>query len=190
MKKLLAHYKQRGHALSRFGLSSRSNDLSKGFTLIELLIVITIIATLAVTIFVALNPAQRIKDAKDARRTSDVDTILTAIHQAIVDNKGSVPTNLPAAGTERQLGTGNSTDCTTALTLNGCTTPAATACTDLMTGAINVSKYLKTMPFDPSGETTYTALKTGYSVARDANDIVTITACNKEGTGANIQVSR
>lgn len=164
-----------------------------GFTLIELLIVITIIATLAVTVFVALNPAQRLKDAKDARRTSDIDSILTAIHQAIVDNKGSVPSNLPAAGTERQLGIGDATvatGCGTAIATNGCNTPTLTACADLMTGAINVSKYLKTMPIDPSGGTTYTAVKTGYSVARDANDIITITACNKEGTGANIQVSR
>lgn len=162
----------------------------RGFTLIELLIVVTIIATLAVTVFVALNPAQRLKDAKDARRQSDVDSILTAIHVAIVDNKGSVPTNLPAAGAERQLGTGSSVDCATALAANGCSTPASTACADLMTGAINVAKYLKSMPIDPSGGTTYTALKTGYSVARDANDIITITACGKEGTGPNIQSSR
>lgn len=165
----------------------------KGFTLIELLIVITIIATLAVTVFVALNPAQRLKDARDARRTTDVETILTAIHQSIVDNKGSNPTNLPAAGQERQLGTGDATvaaGCGTAIATNGCNTPAFTACADLMTGSINISKYLKTMLIDPSGGTTYTAVKTGYSVARDANDIITITACNKEGTGANIQASR
>lgn len=161
-----------------------------GFTLIELLLVVTIISLLAVTVFVALNPAKRLKDAKDARRTSDVDTILTAIHQSIVDNKGTLPTNLPAAGAERQLGTGSSVDCATALATNGCNTPASTACADLMTGAQNLSTYLKSMPIDPSGGTTYTALKTGYSVARDANDIITITACNKEGTGANIQSSR
>jgi len=36
----------------------------KGFTLIELLVAITIVAILAVSVFVALNPAQRLKDAK------------------------------------------------------------------------------------------------------------------------------
>ena len=165
--------------------------LKKGFTLIELLVVITIIATLAVTVFVALDPAKRLKDAKDSRRAVDVDTILNAIHSTIVDNKGSMPTNLPAAGTERQLGTGNSTDCTTALTTNGCNTPAATACSNLMADvAIDLIPYLKSIPIDPSGGATYTSLKTGYSVAVDANNIVTITACGKEGTGANIQASR
>ena len=40
----------------------------KGFTLIEILVVIAIIAILAVVVFVALNPAQRIKDSKNSRR--------------------------------------------------------------------------------------------------------------------------
>lgn len=163
-------------------------SLSKGFTLIELLIVITIISALAVTVFVALNPAQRLKDARDARRTSDVDSILTAIHTSIVDNKGALPTNLTASA-ERQLGTGTSTDCTTALVAKGCNTPAATACSDLMTGANNLTKYLKSMVIDPTGGTTYTALKTGYSVNVDANNLVTITACGAEGSG-NVQASR
>ena len=79
-----------------------------GFTLIELLLVITIISLLAVTVFVALNPAQRLKDTKDARRTTDVQTILSAIHQSIIDNKGSLPSNMPAANTETQLGNGSS----------------------------------------------------------------------------------
>ncbi len=151
----------------------------RGFTLIELLIVITIIATLAVTVFVALNPAQRLKDAKDARRTSDVDTILTAIHASIVDNKGSYPTNMPAAGTVKQLGTG-STGC--ALTGTGNCSVAAVDCADLMADvAIDLIPYLKSMPIDPSGGTTYTSAKTGYTVIRDANGIVTITACGTEG---------
>jgi len=158
----------------------------RGFTLIELLVVVTIIATLAVAVFVALNPAKRLVDAKDARRTSDVDTILTAIHAAIVDNKGSVPTNLPLAGQERQLGTGDATvatGCGTALTLNGCNTPALTACANLLTDLnVDLIPYLKSMPIDPSGGPTYTSVKTGYSVAYDANGIVTIRACGTEGT--------
>ena len=58
----------------------------KAFTLIELLLVVAIIATLAVVVFVALNPAQRLKDSKDARRTSDIDTILSAVHEYIIDS--------------------------------------------------------------------------------------------------------
>jgi prepilin-type N-terminal cleavage/methylation domain-containing protein len=77
-----------------------------GFTLIELLIVITIIAALAVTVFVALNPVKRLADSRDSRRSADVETILTAIHEYVVDNKGSLPTGLTTSMTEKMLGTG------------------------------------------------------------------------------------
>ena len=92
----------------------------KGFPLIELLIVIVIISALAVTVFVALNPVQRLKDSRDARRTSDVETLLTAIHEYIVDNKGSLPTGLTTGMAETQLGTG-ATGCVIAT--GGCTVP-------------------------------------------------------------------
>lgn len=157
----------------------------KGFTLIELLIVISIIAALAVTVFVALNPSKRLKDSHDARRTSDVESILTAIHSAIVDNKGTLPSNLPAAGTEAQLGTGAS-GC--AIATGGCSVSQA-ACVDLMSGTINLTKYLKSMQIDPTGGTTYTAANTGYSVVVDANGIVTVKACGTEGS-TNISQSR
>ena len=153
---------------------------NKGFTLIELLIVIAIIATLAVVVFVALNPAQRLKDSKDARRTSDVDTVLTAIHASIVDNKGTLPAGLTTGMAETQIGTG-ATGC--AIATGGCTVVAA-ACLDLTTPLV---KYLKSLPIDPT--TTFTAAKTGYSVIVDANGIVTIKACGSEGT-ANISASR
>lgn len=153
----------------------------KGFTLIELLVVIAIISVLAVVVFVALNPAQRLKDAKDARRTSDVDTILTAIHAAIVDSKGTLPSNMPAANTEVQLGTAASG---AAIATGGCAV-AATVATDLMSGAINLSKYLKSMPIDPEG----TAALTKYSVVVDSNGIVTVKACGVEGA-TNISASR
>ena len=152
---------------------------SRGFTLIELLIVITIIAALAVTVFVALNPAQRLKDARGARRSTDVDTILTAIHETIVDNKGSYPSNLAAANTVTQLGNGSS-GCT--LSGSGNCSVTSLVCSDLMTGAINTSPYLKSMPLDPLGGTTYTASKSGYTVIRDSNGIVTVTACGSEAT--------
>lgn len=155
----------------------RSAQINSGFTLIELLITITIIVILGVTVFVALNPAQRLKDAKDARRTSDVDTILSAIHASIVDDKGNYPSNMPAAGTIAQLGT-STTACTLAGTGN-CVT--GVACVDLIAGTENLTPYLKSMPIDPTGGTTFTAAKTGYTVVRDTNGIVTVTACGTEG---------
>lgn len=147
--------------------------LESGFTLIELLIVMVIVVALAVTVFVALNPVQRLKDARDARRTSDVETILTAIHEYIVDNKGSLPTGMTTSMAETQLGTGAS-GC--AMTQVSCTV-AATACVNLTTP---LAAYLKSMPVDPGA--TYSASKTGYSVTVDANNIVTVKSCGREGS--------
>lgn len=157
----------------------KKSNLQYAFTLIELLIVIVIIATLAVVVFVALNPAQRIKDARDARRTSDVETILNAIHTSIVDNKGSYPSGLSAGMSETQLGT-SGTGC--AVSTGGCAV-TATACVDLTTP---LAKYLKSIPTDPNGGT---AAKTNYSVVVDTNGIVTVKACGTEGS-TNISISR
>ncbi len=151
---------------------------SKGFTLIELLVVIAIISVLAVVVFVALNPSQRLKDAKDARRTADVDTILTAIHAYIVDNKGALPTGLTTGMAEKQLGTAVTG---AAISTGGCAV-VATAALDMSTPLV---KYLKAMPIDPEG----TAALTRYSAEVDSNNIVTIRACGVEGT-VNISASR
>lgn len=149
-------------------------SLNTGFTLIELLIALTIVTILAVSVYAALNPAQRLKDAKDARRASDVEEILTAIHQSIVDTKGTYPTNLPAAGTESQIvNPGITTGCNISNT--NCTIVTGN-CADLMSGGQNLAKYLKTLPLDPTIGTGSTAY-TGYSVQRDNNGIVTVKAC-------------
>ncbi len=155
-------------------------NLKKGFTLIELLVVIAIVVALSVAVFVALDPGKRLKDARDARRVSDVDSILTAVHEYIVDSKGTSPTGLNT--TEKQLGTGGS-GC--AISTGGCTV-VTTACLDLST---DLAPYLKSMPIDPLGGTSYTSAKTGYSIVQDANGLVTVRACGTEGS-TNIAASR
>ena len=151
-----------------------------GFTLIELLLVIAVISALAVTVFVALNPAQRLKDGRDARRQTDVETILSAIHTSIVDNKGTLPAGLTAGMVEKQLGTAV-TGCTSAL--GGCTVAATADCVNLTTP---LATYLKSIPLDPNGGT---AALTKYSVIVDANGMVTVKACGTEGA-TNISTSR
>ncbi len=61
----------------------------RGFTLIEILIVIGIIAILAAIVVVAINPARQFAQARNTQRWSDVNAILNAVHQNMVDNKGS-----------------------------------------------------------------------------------------------------
>lgn len=164
-------------------MHNKSMKNKKGFTLIELLLVIAIISALAVTVFVALNPAKRLKDSRDARRSSDIETILSAIHTYIVDNAGALPSGLTT--TEKQLGTNTGAACT-AIATGGCAA-IATSCVDLATP---LAAYLKSIPYDPSLTSVTGTAMTKYTAVIDANGIVTVRACGKEGTGDDISVSR
>ena len=151
-------------------------QLKKGFTLIELLVVISIIALLSVVVFVALNPVKRFQDARNSRRWSDVDNILTAVHESIVDNGGALPAGLTTGMAETQLGSclsGGATLCT----------GAAAACVNLATP---LAKYLKSMPIDSQ---TGVASTSAYSITVDANNIVTVKSCSAENS-AVIEMSR
>lgn len=53
--------------------------MKKGFTLIELLIVIGILAILATTVVLVLNPAQLLSETRDTQRISDLDTMRNAL---------------------------------------------------------------------------------------------------------------
>lgn len=52
---------------------------AKGFTLIELLIVIAILGILAAAVLVAINPAKRLRQARDAKRKQDINAITNAL---------------------------------------------------------------------------------------------------------------
>lgn len=157
-------------------MKKNSAIFKKGFTLIELLVVIAIIAILAVVVFVALDPVKRFADARDSRRWSDVNSILTATHEYIVDNGGALPTGLSTSMAETQLGTCNSGGATLC-------TGAATACVNLTTP---LATYLKSIPVGPG--TSAATATTAYSIEVDANNIVTVTACGAENQ--TVSVSR
>jgi prepilin-type N-terminal cleavage/methylation domain-containing protein len=63
----------------------------KGFTLIELLVVIAIIAILAVVVVLTLNPAELLRQSRDANRISDMATLQSSI--------GLYQTDMGGAGT-------------------------------------------------------------------------------------------
>lgn len=153
-------------------LSSR-----KGFTLIEILLVIGIIAVLATVVIVSLDPATRFQNARDARRLADIQSILSAVQQYIVDNRGTLPSGLDTS--EKQLGTGSS-GCT--LT-DGICSANVSYCLDLSS---TLAPYLKDIPYDPENGS---AARTRYTVVVDSNNIVTVRACDSADTTID-EVSR
>ena len=151
------------------------NKIKRGFTLIELLLVIAILSILLVVVFAALNPAQRLADTRDARRWNDVNQILTALHECIIDNDITT-CGLGTTVALSQIGTcgsGGATLCT----------GAAAACLNL-DGDTDLDPYIASFPLDPSDGT---AATTAYAV-QVASGIITVSACSAEG--ATITVSR
>jgi prepilin-type N-terminal cleavage/methylation domain-containing protein len=149
-----------------------------GFTLIEILVVIGIIAVLALIVLIAINPARQFAQARNTQRTSNVESILNAIGQNMVDNKGvftcagvTIPTvaapafpitaaNQPAAALDIKFGAGG-TDLS-------CLTPT----------------YIPALPTDPKGApfqwTSATNYDTGYYVFQDSNGRITVFSPNVE----------
>ena len=149
----------------------------KAFTLIELLIVISIIAILAATIFVAVDPVKRFSEARNARRRSEIVSILSAVLTYAVDNDGTLPAGIPT-GTAKQLGTDTiGCDNCTAVTTDG-------ACLNLTSDLVDT--YLAEMPKDPK---TGIDAKTGYYIIQSANGRVEVGACEPE-LGETIKIKR
>lgn len=78
--------------------------LLKGFTLIELLIVIAILGILAAAVLVAINPAKRTNQAKDAQIKSDVGSLTSEVQGYFTSpGAGVYPTDIGLLVTEQYL---------------------------------------------------------------------------------------
>jgi len=160
----------------------------EGFTLIELLVVIAIIGILAAVIFVALDPATRFADARDAVRQNDVQEILSAVKIYQVDNEGDLPKTQLADGStsvtadETYVIGSASTGCdATAVTDNCDPTIDNASCIDLYDEL--GGQYLGDVPISPDGDGSWTAAITGYTYSVSGNGIVTISSCESENAG-------
>jgi type IV pilus assembly protein PilA len=139
-----------------------NKQINKGFTLIEVLVVIGIIAILAAVVLVAVNPSRQFKLARDSQRTSNVNTLLNAVHQNIAEHKGIFICN----GSAKELPTAP-TIIKSSSTSND---PADIA-------ACVVPDYVSALPFDPiiagAHFTSVTDYNTGYELYKDSNGRIT-----------------
>ena len=161
---------------------------NKGFTLIELLIVIAIIAIIAAVVFVALDPLTRFRDARDAHRWSDIAAVLDGIKVDQVDNGGAYMTAMDnACGAEA----GEVFMVTDGVVATGCADSDANCDVNVAEGdnCVNLATlvtegYIGAVPISPDGAGTWTASSTGYTLQCDTTGIVTVRACESEGTDA------
>lgn len=139
------------------------STLKKGFTLIELLVVIGILGILLAIVLIAINPARQFAQADNTKRSSDLNTIINAIHQYSADHRGVLPPGMPAAAASPspvQIASGSG---------------SADIC------AAVVPTYVSLLPVDPtspggSAISDCTSYTTGYYVAVDASGRVTVSA--------------
>ncbi len=162
----------------------------RGFTLIELLVVIAIVGILVAVVFVALDPATRFEQARDAVRQNDVQEILSAVKLHQIDNDGDYLAAVAGttAGSVYLIVDG-------AMAL-GCDDNNGTCDTDVTndTTCVNlaglVDQYLEDVPVSPAGVVTWDDGSadgeegTGYTLSRDAEGVIRITACESEDTTA------
>ncbi len=149
-----------------------------GFTLIEILVSVGLLAALAALILVAVNPARQFAQMRNTQRTSDLNAILSAVGQRMVEHKGQF-------------------DCGTV------TFPADTAVTATAGGLIGsgsgnvdvrsclVPMYISELPVDPVVGQSYagSSYNTGYRIYQDANSRVTVFAPELETSVGNSIIS-
>lgn len=147
-----------------------------GFTLIELIIVVAIIAIIAATIFVAIDPAKQLHAARNSTRWADVTSILEGVKKYQFDNDGALPAldNLP--GSVQIIGstTGECASVTCSshpVAITGCSLDLSAA----------LRPYMKKLPKDPK---TGTERSTRYYANKDEYGLISIGACDSEGEEA------
>ncbi len=153
-----------------------------GFTLIELVMTIAIIAIIAIGVFVAVDPARRIGESRDAQRWSDIVAIAKAVELYTADN-GQLPDDFNVS----------SIDVGEKVVL--CSSSATLSCDGQSEACLVVNDadflgpYLGSLPIDP-GKSAVT--DTGYYVTRGSSGSLSFGVCSayaSTGIAMDAQVS-
>lgn len=146
--------------------SKNFTQKKSGFTLIEVLVVIGIIALLATIVIVAINPARQFAQARDTQRVSNLNALLNAVGQRMIDHKGMFRDSTEA--------TCLATMDPTTLASNSMSTVSSSGTGS--NGGIDlrpclVPTYISEFPVDPAVGVGWNgaAYSTGYAVYHDSN---------------------
>lgn len=130
-----------------------------------------LITGVTITFFVAVIliviSGTRFREARDARRITDIQKVTNALHQYVIDHQGALPPGID--GTQRQIGTATS-DC--ALSTPYCSIQGDHDCIDL---SEVLDPYLRDIPSDPGRGNNR---RTHYSVRVDRNKALVVEACD------------
>lgn len=144
---------------------------NRGFTLIEILIVLGIIAVLMTMVILTVNPARQFAQVRNTQRWSNLNSILSAIYQNMIDNSGIFTCSAGALATST--------------TVMGSGTGQYNICSCL------VPTYIATMPFDPStgSYTSCSSYNSAYTVSQATSGRVSVAAPSAE-LGQTIDLTR
>lgn len=163
-----------------FKVSVKKSKELTGFTLIELLIVIAVMAILTTVVFVALNPMARFQDARNNRRYTDVNAILSAIKLDQVDNGGSYLADIDDLTDDLNYLIGSGESCN--LIACGSVT-LQSDCVDITD--LSDDGYLPSIPFDPNASGAGEEFS-HYYMTKWSNGSITVGSCAPEqGSGAS-----
>ncbi len=133
----------------------------KGFTLLEILLVVAAIAILAGIVIIAINPGKQLADTRNAQRRVNVNTILNAVYQYSIDNKGTLPSGIIQTPIEI---------CKTGGSCGGLVDLSVLS---------NNETYLTSIPTDPTASS---ANGTGYRISQSVNGRITVSATAAENS--------
>jgi len=138
--------------------------MKKGFTLIELIIVIGILAVLATTVVLVLNPAQILAQARDSQRISDLSSVKSAIglYLATATSTAVGATSAGTASTTCWFGASCNTACSG---INTSTAIDGSGWVDVDLRGTTGGSSLSALPLDPSQTATYQYTYIGSSTA-------------------------
>lgn len=133
--------------------------------MLEILLVVAAIAILAGIVVSAINPGKQLAETRNAKRMSNVNTIINGVFQYSIDQDGAFPPGISpgvCAEAQNEICKTGATDCTGLVDLSELTLDG---------------EYLVNIPVDPNGASEN---GTGYHVVGDSGSRFTVCAPHAE----------